>query len=235
MQGSSCKQLETKGIEEDAMAGTQLRQSPGPGRVERRRARVRQRILEVTERLAEARGVDEVTLEDITEAADVARRTFYHYFESKHAALVPIARERARSLSRRIDRVTEAIEDPAEVLATALRHTLRSLPEDPLCAWFVFRSGLPQQRLREGIGESGQRDVMRGVESGRFLLDNPSVVAALLGGAVIGALAGRLEGALDDAGLDEAVEYVLRLLGVPVEEARDIAHRPLAPLEADGK
>jgi len=217
------------------MTGTGIEErpeTPRPGRVERRRARVRQRILEVTEELTRARGVDGVTLEDITEAADVARRTFYHYFESKHAALVPIARELTRALNRRIDRVVADIDDPAEVVSVALRHTLRSMPEDSLVAWFIFRSGLPQQRLSEGIGESGYRDVSRGVESGRFAVDNLEAATALLSGAVIGALAGRLEGRFTDADLDDAVEYVLRLLGVPDEEARDIAHRPLPELEA---
>jgi hypothetical protein len=101
------------------------------------------------------------------------------------------------------------------------------MPEDPLCAWFIFRSGLPQQRLLEGIGESGYRDVSRGIESGRFALANTPAVSAVLGGAVIGALSGRLEGTLDDDDLDDAVEYVLRMLGVPAAEATEIAHRPL--------
>jgi AcrR family transcriptional regulator len=201
-----------------------------PGRVERRRARVRQRILQVAEELTQARGVDVVTIEDITEAADVARRTFYHYFESKNDVMVPIARARTRELNRRIDRVVEGVDDPAEVISIALRHTLRSMPEDPLCAWFIFRSGLPQQRLLEVIGESGHRDVSRGMESGRFALANQAAASSLLSGAVIGALSGRLEGTLDDADLDDAVEYLLRLLGVPDEEAREIAHRPLPRL-----
>jgi AcrR family transcriptional regulator len=214
-------------------SAAELRESPRPGRVERRRARVRRRILEVTEELTRARGVDGVTIDDITEAADVARRTFYHYFDSKHAALVPIARERTRELNRRIDRVVADIADPAEVVSVALRHTLRSMPEDPLCAWFIFESGLPQHRLREGIGESGSRDVNRGVETGRFAIENPAAAGALLSGAVIGVLAGRLENTLGDDDLDDAVEYVLRLLGVPTDEARDIAHRPLPDLAAD--
>ena len=204
--------------------------SPRPGRVERRRARVRQRILEATEQLTQSRGVDGVTIEDITESADVARRTFYHYFDSKHDALVPIARERTRALNRRIDRVVEGIDDPAEVVSVALRHTFREIPEDPLCAWFVFRSGLPQKRLLEGIGESAYRDVKRGVENGRFVFANQEAGSALLGGAVIGALGGRLENTLGDTDLDDAVEYVLRLLGVPQGDARDIAHRPLPAL-----
>ena len=82
-------------------------ESRQPSRVERRRARVRQRIVEAAEDLTESRGVDGVTIEDITEAADVARRTFYHYFESKHDVVVPIARARTRELNRRIDRVVE--------------------------------------------------------------------------------------------------------------------------------
>ena len=217
------------------MSQPQTVESPGgpqPGRVERRRARVRQRILEVVEKLTEARGIDDVTIDDIAEAADVARRTFYHYFESKHDVLVPIARARTRALNRRIDRSVEDVDDPAELIAIALRHTLRSMPEDPLCAWFIFRSGLPQQRLLEVIGESGQRDVGRGLESGRFAIANQAAVRSLLSGAVIGALSGRLEGALDDVDLDDAVEYLLRLLGVPSPQAKEIAHRPLPPLEA---
>ena len=50
-------------------------------------------------------------------------------------------------------------------------------------------------------------------------------------GAVIGALSGRLENALSDADLDDAVEYLLRLLGVPIAEARDVAHRPLPAMD----
>ena len=215
------------------MSEPQTVESPGgpqPGRVERRRARVRQRILQVVEKLTEARGIDDVTIDDIAEGADVARRTFYHYFESKHDVLVPIARARTRALNRRIDRSVENVDDPAEVVAIALRHTLRSMPEDPLCAWFIFRSGLPQQRLLEVIGESGQRDVGRGMESGRFAIANEAAMRSLLSGAMIGALSGRLEGALDDADLDDAVEYLLRLMGVASAEAREIAHRPLPPL-----
>jgi AcrR family transcriptional regulator len=200
------------------------------GRVERRRARVRRRILEAAEALVRARGIDAVTIEDITEAADVARRTFYHYFDSKHAALVPLARARTEALNRRIDRVIEAVEDPAEGISIGLRHTLRGIPEDPLCAWFIFRSGLPHERLREGIGESGARDLERGIELGRFAVSSRGVVESLVGSAMIGLLSRRLDAKLGDEDLDEAVEYLLRLLGVPAAEAAQIAHRPLPPL-----
>ncbi|MBW2496871.1 MAG: TetR/AcrR family transcriptional regulator [Deltaproteobacteria bacterium] len=204
---------------------------PAPaGRVERRRARVRRQLLEAAETLMAARGVDAVTVEEITEAADIARRSFYHHFDSKHDLLVPIARSRTKSLNRRIDRLIERVRDPAEAVSVALRHTFRGIPEDPLCAWFVLRSGLPYERLLDGIGESGIRDVARGVAEGRFAVDNAGAGSTLLVGSVIAVISARVEGKLREEDLDDAVEYALRLLGVPVAEARGIAHRPLPPL-----
>jgi len=203
------------------------------GRVERRRARVRQQLLEAAETLMGTRGVDAVTVEEITEAADVARRTFYHHFDSKHELLVPLARARTKSLNRRIDRLIEEVRDPAEAVSIALRHTFRGIPEDPLCAWFVLRSGLPYERLLEGIGESGSRDVARGIEAGRFAVDNPAAGSTLLVGSLIAVISARVDGKLRDEDLDAAAEYALRLLGVPAVEARGIAHRPLPSLPED--
>ena len=62
------------------------------GRVARRRAQARQRILDAAEKLMAERGVDGVTIDEIANAADIARRSFYHHFESKYDVLVPIAR-----------------------------------------------------------------------------------------------------------------------------------------------
>jgi AcrR family transcriptional regulator len=200
------------------------------GRVARRRAQVRQRILDTAEELMAERGVEAVTIDEIADAADIARRSFYHHFAGKHDVLVPIARARTRALNRRIDRLVAAIDDPAEVMATAMRHALRALTRDPLCSWFVLSSGLPLQRLQEGLGESGMRDALRGLERGRFRFANPNVVRLVLGGAFVAMLAARAEGTLDDADLDAAVEHLLRVLGVDAAEAGDIAHRKLPPL-----
>lgn len=214
-----------------AEAASKVEEHRAPlGRVERRRARVRQQLLAAAETLMAARGVEGVTVEEITEAADVARRTFYHHFESKHDLLVPIARARTKSLNRRIDRLIEEVRDPAEAVSIALRHTFRGIPEDPLCAWFVLRSGLPYERLLEGIGESGSRDIARGIAAGRFAVHNPAAGSALLVGSLIAVMSARVEGKLRDEDLDDAVEYALRLLGVPAIEARGIAHRPLPSL-----
>lgn len=203
------------------------------GRVARRRAQVRQRILDVAEALMTERGVEAVTIDEIADAADIARRSFYHHFATKHDVLVPIAAARTRSLNRRIDRLVAEIDDPADVMATAMRHALRTIIRDPLCRWFVMSSGLPHQRLQEGLGESGTRDALRGLERGRFHFRNPHVVGLLLAGSFVAVLNARAENALDDDGLDDAVEHLLRMLGVDQADARALAHQPLRPLPAE--
>lgn len=206
-------------------------QTPAPqGRVARRRAHVRQRILAVADALMAKRGVEAVTLDEIADAADISRRSFYHHFDSKVDLLVPIARARTRSLNERIDSLVATIDDPADVMATAMRHGMRGLTGDPLCKWFVLHSGLPNQRLYEGLGESGMRDAKRGMEAGRFFIDNPEVVRLLMSGAFVAVLGAHVEHELDNDDLDDAVEHLLRLLGVSMKEAREIAHRPLRPL-----
>lgn len=202
------------------------------GRVARRRAHVRQRILDVAETLMTKRGVDAVTIDDIADAADIARRSFYHHFESKYDLLVPIARARTKALNERIDRLVAGIDDPAESMATGMRHGFRGFTRDPLCTWFVLHSGLPHERLYEGVGESGARDVLRGVEAGRFHIGNHEIVRLLLSGAFIAVLHAHVTKKLAAGDLDDAVEHLLRLLGLSAAEAHDIAHRPLRPLPA---
>ena len=203
------------------------------GRVARRRARVRQQLLEAAEELIAERGVEGVTIEDITAAADIAPRSFYHHFDSKHDILVPLARERTKGLNRRIDELVDEIEDPAEMMATGMRHGFREIGRDPLCRWFVRNSGLPHARIYEGLADSGMRDAIRAVEAGRFHLANADIVKLLTSGAFIAVVGAQVDGALSDSDLDDAVEHLLRLFGLDKADAHDIAHRPLRKLPAD--
>jgi len=202
------------------------------GRVARRRAHVRSRILEVARELIEERGIDAVTIDEIADAADIARRSFYLHFASKNDVLVPVARARTKEINARIDRRVAEFDDPARVMATAMRYTLRLFSADPLCSWFVLHSGLPHQRLQEGVGESAMRDAARGVEVGRFQIANQEIVRTLISGAFLAAMSARVEGRIDDGDLDDAVEHILRLLGVSVIDAQELAHEPLPAMRA---
>jgi AcrR family transcriptional regulator len=60
------------------------------GRRERRRAETQQRILDAALQLFTTHGYLETTVEEITEAADVGKGTFFNYFPTKDALLAAI-------------------------------------------------------------------------------------------------------------------------------------------------
>ena len=69
-----------------------------PGRRERKKLETRQALSAAALQLATERGLENVTIEDITARADVALRTFRNYFASKHEAICAIAADRARQI-----------------------------------------------------------------------------------------------------------------------------------------
>ncbi len=90
-------------------------ESSSSPRVARRRARTRERLISTAASLFAARGVDQVTLTDITDEADVSRGNLYSHFDSKEDlvdAVCQPAMEYSMKQMRRLDGLppTEAIE-----------------------------------------------------------------------------------------------------------------------------
>jgi AcrR family transcriptional regulator len=72
-------------------------------RRERKKERTRQEIYRAAMELFVARGYDAVTVEDICEAADVAKGTFFLHFPTKDALLLEYGKEAARELAELLD------------------------------------------------------------------------------------------------------------------------------------
>ncbi|HKV05147.1 MAG TPA: TetR/AcrR family transcriptional regulator [Candidatus Acidoferrales bacterium] len=96
------------------MRGTNALASPNPaarqaaparaGRRERRRNETRERIFRAALELFAERGYLETTVEDITEAADVGKGTFFNYFQTKEHVLATFGAERLAALERALER-----------------------------------------------------------------------------------------------------------------------------------
>jgi AcrR family transcriptional regulator len=104
---------------------------------ERKKLATRRQLRRAALELVAERGLANVTVEDIAEAADVSPRTFFNYFPSKEAVLFGGEPDRAAALRDRVARLAPGV--PAvEVLRTvmaqdaeAMAAELRSLGGDP--------------------------------------------------------------------------------------------------------
>jgi AcrR family transcriptional regulator len=77
---------------------------PQAGRRERHRTEIRERLFRSALRLFAERGFLETTVEDITEAADVGKGTFFNYFRTKEHVLATFGAERLAAIERAIER-----------------------------------------------------------------------------------------------------------------------------------
>ena len=110
-------------------------QSENNGRRERRRQETHARIFESAMRLFAERGFANTPVEDITEAADVAKGTFFNYFPSKEAILEALAE---RQLG-----VVKAAEERARTAASVrpvLLEMIHGLAERPSRSQLLLRS-----------------------------------------------------------------------------------------------
>jgi AcrR family transcriptional regulator len=97
------------------------------GRRQRRAAETRLRLFRCALQLFSERGFPNVTVEDITEAADVGKGTFFNYFESKDHVLGVLAEIQLGNVQAAVDEA-ESGKRPIE---SVLRQLFLRLAEEP--------------------------------------------------------------------------------------------------------
>ncbi|NLS18218.1 TetR family transcriptional regulator [Rhizobium sp. P40RR-XXII] len=153
------------------------------GRRERKRRQTRERIESVALKLFLERGFDATTIEDITEAADVSKRSFFDYFPSKEDVVTAWQDSFSGEL---IDAVAAQPPDASlfEVVEAAIHSALRAATADPQrLALVALISDTPTLRARDQLKyvklERKLADALqargRGSEEERFRL---SILAA---------------------------------------------------------
>jgi AcrR family transcriptional regulator len=144
--------------------------APGTGRRERKKRETRAALAEAALRLALEKGPDNVTVEEIAEAADVSVRTFFNYFPHKEHAILgrdpddlALALRRFRdapegespmTTSRQIvAKVIEELND-VENHETAVSQRITLLMQSPnLLAQFVVLGAEDERELAAALAE----------------------------------------------------------------------------------
>lgn len=205
----------------------------------RRKRETREKLLEAAFRLMAERGMDAVAINEITEAADVGFGSFYNHFESKEAIYAVVMDSVFEEFADALERLVNHVEDPAEVIAICVRHTILRARREPLWGRFLVREGHSARVLSRGLGVRLMRDIQRGVAKGRFKLPDPLMSFIAVGAGVLGAIAAELELASESAAVlkqlgfsaqdipERAAAVLLNNLGLPFDQAQRIARRPL--------
>jgi AcrR family transcriptional regulator len=195
-----------------------------PGtRMDRRRRQTRSALLEAGRRLISERGVDGVTIQEITDAADVAKGSFYNHFDSREDLQRAAAQIALEEIGAANDRDVEAREvDTARVIAASVLSTLRTCLADPALGGFLLKSA-DTLEIGEALLIRGRRDLIRGKRSGRFAIEDVDLLLSAIAGAVQGVLRARLRGELPAAAETRFIALVLRMLGLEAGEATLIA------------
>ncbi|GAB2530032.1 TetR/AcrR family transcriptional regulator [Nocardia heshunensis] len=199
-------------------------------RTDRRRERTRNALLGAARKfLSEGRSA--VSIQEITDAADVGFGSFYNHFKSKDELFDEVVRSTLGIYSELRDGIVARYSDPAEVFAVSFRMTGRLQRQLPEAVRVILNSGTSILLRDEGLAPRARHDIVAAQESGRFEPMDPDMAVMAAGGALLGLLQlldARPE-ADADALTDEMTFHVLRMFGMSKAAAEKLTSGELPP------
>lgn len=205
--------------------------SSGEGRMARRRRDTRARLLAAAYEVMAETGVDIAKVKDITDRADVGFGTFYNYFETKDELASQVLDCVIRDLGRRNMLATRmpGWDDPALIMPVSIRLMMQAIVASPMWHWWVLRPDLLADRMRLGFGPFAMRDMAAAMESGFFKLREEDIPAtwALAVWVMVGGLHDVVVGGRAGDNGTLVAETVMRMMGVPIDDARRVASTEL--------
>jgi AcrR family transcriptional regulator len=124
------------------------------GRRERRAAETRLRLFRCALQLFAERGFPNVTIEQITEAADVGKGTFFNYFESKDQILGVMAEIQLGKVHEALERATAGEHSIQSVLRQLFQRVGEEPGRSPELARAVISSFLASEFIREHLSRN---------------------------------------------------------------------------------
>ena len=159
-----------------------------------------------------------VTVEAVTQAAGLAKGTFYVHFADLASLEAELGETLIAELDRRLQPARLAADHPLTRVATGVTVLLRDLARTPAQARLVARAALPdvvtaiQEHLREDLADAQAADLLAvgSVEIAARIVTALSQQAAL----------DLAEHRIDDGALPDIVRAILRALGCTPREAK---------------
>lgn len=153
-----------------------------PGLRERKKARLRQQIVETAIRLFRKQGYEKTRIDDIVKILEISQPTFFRYFPSKDAVLRDVGKRGFECIAERLKSELSTKADTAERLHR-LYHAmaLEAEADRPLWKAVVLSGAMdpvrsPEVRGLEGVAVSRLREILaQGQERGEITSTFPVV------------------------------------------------------------
>ncbi len=158
---------------------------PSTGRRQRRSAEIRERLFRAALELFARKGFAETTVEDITEAADVGKGTFFNYFPSKDHILLAFGEMQLGKLEAAIDSARRSHQPLPEFLRGLGVRMTQEPTRNPAIIRALLQAYLSTTPVRKGMIDLQQRVhalhtqmVQLGQERGEIRSDLPAAEIA---------------------------------------------------------
>lgn len=174
-----------------------------------------------------------ISIQEITDKADLGLGTFYNYFTSKQEIYQAVLETMLAEFRTGLDRIRSTSKDPAATLALTAKYCAREnlLNED----WkqFIIRSKVRGEYYLEQSSDQCLEDILRGVKAGRFKVQDIDFARNLIQGMLRHVSREMNEGRMGIEAINETASCILRMLGLPDVVARAIVQAPLPPVAAE--
>jgi len=195
-------------------------------RIDRRRERTRQRLLDAGRTLITEKGVAGLRIQEITAEADVALGSFYNYFPTKEDLVEAVVADSLSALGETTV-VADATQDPAITASAAIRRVVRLALDDPDLARLLINLNHADSLFAHSFYPFARQVVEHGVREQRFETPDVDASVNIVVGGSLSLIRAILDGEVGE-GIEVAhAEVSLRALGVPPAEARRVSQLPL--------
>ena len=192
-----------------------------------KRARTRHALLDGAFDLLGRKAGLTTTIEEICAVSNIARGTFYNYFNSTDELFDALSYDISHDFNQRVTDIVAEMPQAAERAAAAIRYYLDRAVQDPKWAWAMVNISAAGPIFGAETFRQAQITVEEGIASGEFELTGPISGRDMLLGTTLAAMVTTLGGAPSETYPVSVARHVLRGMGVQKDRVEEIIHRTL--------
>ncbi len=168
-------------------------------------------------------------IEEICEAAEMSRGTFYNYFNSMEELYDALSYELNHEFNNAVTAIVSTMPYAAERASAGVRYYLERALKDPGWAWAMVNISTGGPIFGAETYMLAQKTTEEGIASKEFDLTGPNSGRDLTLGTTLAAMVTQLRNPPSPTYPASVARHILRGMGVPKDRVEEIIKMPLPP------